>query len=245
MPEDEEVGPDRVRDDRMRSGAGGGGDPPPHEAATTTGAFRRQASGYPDRADGRAEAVRRGGEDGVPRMVRGDLQSVLGGGDGRVQLQDRASPPDERPDFAADFDRAMEQGYARLEAKRLETKRQAAQIGIEGDWDAPETDDMTDERMRRDPARARAAARRAGARRRPGGRKVASNAEVREALSKRLRAFRERIRARTRANSAARMALRARLHRLATVPQSAGRPVPRTGLGLPGQSIPTLVPGRI
>ena len=99
-------------------------------------------------------------------------------------------------DFAADFDRAMEQGYARLEAKRLETKRQPLRIGIEGDWDAPETADMPDERIDailRERGRQLAGEKKAG---RPP--RVASNAEVREALSKRLRAFRDRIRARGR-----------------------------------------------
>jgi hypothetical protein len=103
-------------------------------------------------------------------------------------------------DFAADFDRAMEQGYARLEAKRLETKRQPLRIGIEGDWDAPETADMPDERIDailRERGRQLAGEKKAG--RRP---KVASNAEVREALAKRLRAFRERIRARSQSSGA-------------------------------------------
>jgi hypothetical protein len=98
-------------------------------------------------------------------------------------------------DFAADFDRAMEQGYARLEAKRLETRRQPLRIGIEGDWDAPELD-MPEERVDailRERGRQLAGEKKAG--RRP---KAASNAEVREALTKRLKAFRERIRARRR-----------------------------------------------
>lgn len=96
-------------------------------------------------------------------------------------------------DFAADFDRAMAQGYARLEAKRLETKRQPLKIGIEGDWDAPEID-MSDERVDailRERGRQLVGEKKAG--RTP---RVASNAEVREALAGRLRAFRERIRAR-------------------------------------------------
>lgn len=99
------------------------------------------------------------------------------------------------PDFAADFDRAMAQGYARLEAKRLETKRQPLRIGIEGDWDAPELD-MPDERVDailRERGRQLAGEKKAG--RAP---RAASNAEVREALTKRLAAFRDRIRARGR-----------------------------------------------
>lgn len=100
------------------------------------------------------------------------------------------------PAFAADFDRALAQGYARLEAKRLETKRQPLRIGIEGDWDAPETADMPDERIDailRERGRQLAGEKKAG---RPP--RVASNAEVREALTGRLRAFRDRIRARGR-----------------------------------------------
>ena len=99
--------------------------------------------------------------------------------------------------FAADFDRAMAQGYARLEAKRLETRRREVPIGIEGDWDAPEMDEMEPERMDsilRERGRQLASpesARRQG--RRP---RVASNAEVKAALAKRLKAFHARERAR-------------------------------------------------
>lgn len=98
------------------------------------------------------------------------------------------------PVFAAAFDRALAQGYARLEAKRLETKRREVEIGIEGDWDAPEMDDMPVERMDailRERGRqlfAPELARKQG--RRP---RVASNAEVRAALSKRLKAFGLRV----------------------------------------------------
>jgi hypothetical protein len=100
------------------------------------------------------------------------------------------------PVFAAAFDRALAQGYARLEAKRLETKRCEVEIGIEGDWDAPEMDDMPVERMdailreRGRQLHAPELARKQG--RRP---RVAPNAEVRAALTKRLKAYRARVRA--------------------------------------------------
>lgn len=98
------------------------------------------------------------------------------------------------PVFAADCDRAMAQGYARLEARRLETKRKAEPIGIEGDWDAPEMDEM-------DPMRVDAILRERGRQiahpemaRKQGRRpKVASNAEVRAALLKRLKTFGIRV----------------------------------------------------
>lgn len=95
------------------------------------------------------------------------------------------------PAFADDFDRAEEQALARLRAKRLETKRKPLKIGIEGDWDAPEMDDI-------DPALAATLLRehdgKAG---RPAKRgrvpRVASNAEVRAALVRRLGAYGVRV----------------------------------------------------
>jgi hypothetical protein len=98
------------------------------------------------------------------------------------------------PAFAADFDRAMAQGYARLEAKRLETKRRAEPAGIEGDWDAPEMEEMAPERMDailRERGRQLfqpELARKQG--RRP---RVASNAEVNAALERALKAFEKRV----------------------------------------------------
>jgi hypothetical protein len=106
------------------------------------------------------------------------------------------------PDFAEAFDRALEQGYARLEAKRLETKRQPLAEGIEGDWEPPDMPEMDPERMDailRERGRQLAAIAAGGGRRRQGrAPRVASNAEVREALVGRLAAFRARIRARGR-----------------------------------------------
>ncbi|MFL6844065.1 MAG: hypothetical protein ACJ8ER_04205 [Allosphingosinicella sp.] len=92
------------------------------------------------------------------------------------------------PAFADDYDRAEEQAVARLRAKRLETKRQPLRIGIEGDWDAPEMDDI-------DPILAAQLLRehdgRGGGRPRKAGwtPRVASNAEVRAALVRRLAAY--------------------------------------------------------
>jgi len=107
-------------------------------------------------------------------------------------------------DFADAFDRALAQGYPRLEAKRLETKRQPLARSIEGDWEPPDDmPEMSPERMDailRERGRQLAAVAAGAGRRRQRGRapKVASNAEVREALAKRLAAFRARIRARGR-----------------------------------------------
>jgi hypothetical protein len=91
------------------------------------------------------------------------------------------------PAFAEDYDRAEEQALARLRAKRLETKRKPLRRGIEGDWDAPEMDDI-------DPILAAQLLRehdgRAGRPRKTGRTpRVARNAEVRAALVKRLGAY--------------------------------------------------------
>lgn len=94
--------------------------------------------------------------------------------------------------FAEDWDRAVRQGYARLEAKRLETKRRDAPIGIEGDHDAPEMDDMDPARMDdilRERGRQMAGVRKAG---RP-PQVAASNEEVRAALIRGLKALGVRV----------------------------------------------------
>jgi hypothetical protein len=97
------------------------------------------------------------------------------------------------PVFAEDYDRAEEQAVARLRSKRLETKRKPLQIGVEGDWDAPEMDDV-------DPILASTLLREHDGRQRGGrpakkGRtpRVASNQEVRSALVKRLAAYGVRV----------------------------------------------------
>lgn len=95
------------------------------------------------------------------------------------------------PVFADDYDRAEEQALARLRAKRLETKRQPLKRGIEGDWDAPEMDDI-------DPILASTLLRehdgKAGRPRKTGRvPRVASNAEVRAALVRRLGAYGVRV----------------------------------------------------
>ena len=97
------------------------------------------------------------------------------------------------PAFAEACDRAEEQAVARLRAKQLETKRKPLAIGVEGDWDAPEMDDV-------DPILA-ATLLREHDRRTPAGRprragltpRVASNAEVRAALVKRLAVYGVRV----------------------------------------------------
>jgi hypothetical protein len=97
------------------------------------------------------------------------------------------------PRFREGWNRAVEQCYARLEAKRLETKRKQAPIGIEGDRDAPEMDEMPPERLDailREYKRDIAGVKKPG--RRP---RVASNQEVRDALEQSLIAFAEQIRA--------------------------------------------------
>ena len=100
------------------------------------------------------------------------------------------------PRFREGCERALEQGYARLEAKRLETKKQETPIGIEGDRDAPEMEAMEPERMDRILREQRMAAKHPEAVRRQGRRPtVASNAEVREELARRLKVYRERVRA--------------------------------------------------
>ncbi|HEX8640258.1 MAG TPA: hypothetical protein VF704_03780 [Allosphingosinicella sp.] len=97
------------------------------------------------------------------------------------------------PAFAEAYDRAEEQAVARLRSKRLETKRKPLKIGIEGDWDAPEMDEI-------DPILAAALLREHEGRRgrdrpRQTGRtpRVASNAEVRAALVKRLAVYGVRV----------------------------------------------------
>lgn len=97
----------------------------------------------------------------------------------------------EDPLFAEGWERALKQGCARLEAKVIETRRQALPIGIEGDWDAPEMDEI-------DPHIALQLLREHKAwlagKRKPGPKpRVATNAEVREALIRGLRAFGVRV----------------------------------------------------
>jgi len=95
------------------------------------------------------------------------------------------------PAFADDYDRAEEQALARLRAKRLETRRKPIKRGIEGDWDAPEMDDI-------DPILAAQLLRehdgKAGRPRKTGRTpRVANNSEVRAALVKRLAAYGVRV----------------------------------------------------
>lgn len=98
-------------------------------------------------------------------------------------------------EFGEACERAMAQGYRRLEAKRLETKRQAIPIGIEGEEDSPEMPDMAPERMDsilRERGRLLASARGEGPRKQGRRPRIATNAEVREELLKALKAFERR-----------------------------------------------------
>ncbi len=96
---------------------------------------------------------------------------------------------DER--FAEAWDRAVRQGYARLEAKRLETKKRALPIGIEGDFDAPDMDEMDPARM---DAILRERGREIGGVRKQGRRpRAASNSELFPSLVAQLAAFGARV----------------------------------------------------
>lgn len=105
------------------------------------------------------------------------------------------------PVFAADYDRALEQGFARLQAQQLETKIEGeAPIGIEGDRDAPEMQQMDPDRailLLREHGRYLAGPRAgAGAARKQGRRpRVATAEEVRAEMAKALAAFEKRCRA--------------------------------------------------
>jgi len=96
--------------------------------------------------------------------------------------------------FREGCNRAVEQAYARVEAKRLETRKKELPIGIEGDWDAPEMEEMSPERMDAILRAHKLEAKHPDLVRRQGRRpRIASNAEVREALVKRLAAFGIRV----------------------------------------------------
>jgi hypothetical protein len=101
------------------------------------------------------------------------------------------------PTFADDFERALEQGAARVRAKMIETKTNAQPAEIQGDYDAPELQDV-------DPQVGLTLLREHGygiSGPLPGGRphkagrapRVATNAEVHAALVKRLVAFGIRV----------------------------------------------------
>ena len=95
------------------------------------------------------------------------------------------------PDFAARMDEAMRLGVMRLKAKSLEAKG-PPKPGVEGELDAPELDDVGREeamRLVREHERTLHYGRKQG--RTP---RAASNAEVDEALAKRLEALARRMR---------------------------------------------------
>ncbi len=101
--------------------------------------------------------------------------------------------------FAEDFERALEQGVARVRAKMIETRAKAEPAEIEGDWDAPELEHI-------DPQVGLSLLREHGfglGGKLPGGRpakqgrapRAATNAEVEAALVKRLAEYSRRVRA--------------------------------------------------
>jgi hypothetical protein len=103
--------------------------------------------------------------------------------------------------FAEAYDRALAQGFARLQGQLLETEiEEAAEgpIGIEGDWDVPEMQKVDPEfalRLLREHGRYLAGPRAGAGEARKQGRRprVATNAEVKTALEKALKIFERRI----------------------------------------------------
>lgn len=100
--------------------------------------------------------------------------------------------------FAEAWQRALAQGYARVEAQSLETKIAPDQFRIDGDWEAPEMQEMDPmvriALLREHNKSVGAGASPFGAARKQGRRpRTASNEEVRAALVKRLMVFGVRI----------------------------------------------------
>lgn len=105
--------------------------------------------------------------------------------------------------FAEMWDRCLRQGYARVEAQSLETKVSADQFKVDGDWEAPELQEMDpmvriallrEHRKSIGPSTGSGGASPFGAARKKGQRpRTASNEEVRAALVKRLVVFGVRI----------------------------------------------------
>jgi hypothetical protein len=100
------------------------------------------------------------------------------------------------PVFAEGYERALEQGLARVRAKMIETKAKTEPIELDGDYEAPELQEI-------DPQVGLTILREyghglsgplPGGRPRKAGRapRVASNAEVKAALLKALKAFGDR-----------------------------------------------------
>jgi hypothetical protein len=107
------------------------------------------------------------------------------------------------PLFAEAYDRALRQGYVRVEAQLLETRiaeDAGAPIGIEGDRDAPEMQSLDPEfalRLLREHGRYLAGQPKGAGEARKQGRRprVATAEEVRVAVAKALAAFEKRVRA--------------------------------------------------
>jgi hypothetical protein len=103
--------------------------------------------------------------------------------------------------FAEAYDRALAQGFARLQGQLLETRIEdaaEAPIGIEGDRDVPEMQKLDPEfalRLLREHGRYLAGPRAGAGEARKQGRRprVATNAEVKTALEKALKIFERRI----------------------------------------------------
>lgn len=100
--------------------------------------------------------------------------------------------------FAEMWDRCLRQGYARVEAQSLETKVSAGQFAVDGDWEAPELQEMDPmvriALLREHRKSIGEGASPFGAARKKGQRpRTATNEEVRAALVKRLVVFGVRI----------------------------------------------------
>lgn len=96
------------------------------------------------------------------------------------------------PAFAEAWDRALQQGYARLEAAVVERAQQAQPIAIDGDLEAPEydaVDPVLAMQLLKEHRRTVDAPTPFGVSRKPGRPEPASTAEVREALARRLHVF--------------------------------------------------------
>ena len=203
--------PDQVRGPR-NDGDNGDGDPPAREASAFAEATADEPAEGPEEELGRVQpnknralqVARTGGRKLFDEAAQQDFlewfaatgnvawSAELAGFNYKTVLRHRMNDPR----FAEGWDRAVRQSVARLEAKRLETGRRELPIGIEGDRDAPEMDDLPPERIDailRDHKRDIAAGS-GGGRRKQGRRpRIASNAEVRSALVGRLAAYGVRI----------------------------------------------------
>ncbi|HKR25312.1 MAG TPA: hypothetical protein VJS15_08645 [Allosphingosinicella sp.] len=194
-----------AEDEGLGDEGAGDGDPPSHEASASAEAAADE-SADPERIVSnkhrRLQVARTGGRKLFDEAAQAEFlewfaatcnfawSAEEAGFNYKTVMRHRMNDPR----FREGCERALEQGYARLEAKRLETKKQETPIGIEGDRDAPEMEAMEPERMDRILRDQRMAAKHPERVRRQGRRpRVASNAEVKEELAKRLTVFGIRI----------------------------------------------------